>query len=167
MRHRVKGKKLNRNASHRRAMFRNLVLGLLSKYDADGANGGRIVTTLPKAKAVRPIVDKLVTLGKRAAVLLASVPIIPDRGSPEWQKWRASPDWHVWAKAVAPAVCMRRRAFSLLRSDRAVRVLFDDVALHFVDRLGGYTRVVRLPSYRVGDSSRLAVLEFAIGSRRV
>lgn len=167
MRHRVKGKKLNRNASHRRAMFRNMVLGLLAKCEADGVDGCRIVTTLPKAKAVRGVVERLITFGKRASLLMASVPPVPDRNSVEWKSWRDSPEWQLWAKAVAPAVCMRRRAFSFLRSDRAVRVLFDVVASQFADRLGGYTRVIRLPSYRVGDSSRLAILELAVGSRRV
>lgn len=167
MRHRVKGKKLNRNASHRRAMFRNLVLGLLARCEASGVENCRIVTTLPKAKAVRGFVDRLITLAKRASLLVASAPPVPDRGSAEWKAWRASPEWQSWAKAVAPAVCIRRRAFSFLRSDKAVRVLFDVVASQFTDRLGGYTRVVRLPSYRVGDSSRLAILELTVGSRRV
>ena len=167
MRHRVKGKKLNRNASHRKAMFRNMVLGLLAKCDTSGVDNCRIVTTLPKAKAVRGIVERLITFGKRASLLVASAPLVPDRGSPEWKAWRASPEWRLWAQAVAPAVCMRRRAFSFLRSDKAVRVVFDVVAAQFTDRPGGYTRVVRLPTYRVGDSTRLAILELSVASRRV
>lgn len=57
MRHRKAGRKLNRTSSHRIAMFRNMSAALL-KHE-------QIVTTLPKAKELRPIVEKLITLGKR------------------------------------------------------------------------------------------------------
>jgi len=57
MRHRKAGKKLNRTREHRRALFRNLVTALLEKE--------RIETTLAKAKAIRPLAEKMITLGKR------------------------------------------------------------------------------------------------------
>ncbi|MFV2093141.1 MAG: 50S ribosomal protein L17 [Hyphomicrobiales bacterium] len=57
MRHRKSGRKLNRTASHRKAMFANMAVGLI-KHE-------QIITTLPKAKELRPVVEKLVTLGKR------------------------------------------------------------------------------------------------------
>ena len=57
MRHKMAGRKLGRSPSHRRAMLRNLVTSLLEHE--------RLVTTLPKAKAVRPIAEKMITLGKR------------------------------------------------------------------------------------------------------
>src|SRR6218665_187676 len=57
MRHQNSGRKLNRTASHRKAMFSNLAVSLITHE--------QIVTTLPKAKEIRPIVEKLVTLGKR------------------------------------------------------------------------------------------------------
>lgn len=57
MRHRLSGRKLNRTSAHRTAMFRNMAAALI-KHE-------QITTTLPKAKELRPIVDKLVTLGKR------------------------------------------------------------------------------------------------------
>lgn len=57
MRHGIKGRKLNRTSSHRRALFANLAAALI-KHE-------QIKTTLPKAKEIRPIVEKLVTLGKR------------------------------------------------------------------------------------------------------
>ncbi len=57
MRHRLKGRKLNRTASHRKAMFANMAAALIEHE--------QIVTTLPKAKELRGIVDKLITLGKR------------------------------------------------------------------------------------------------------
>ncbi len=57
MRHAKAGRKLNRTASHRKAMFTNMAASLITHE--------QIVTTLPKAKEIRPIVEKLVTLGKR------------------------------------------------------------------------------------------------------
>ena len=57
MRHRMSGRKLNRTSSHRKAMFANMAVALL-KHE-------QIKTTLPKAKELGPIVDKLITLGKR------------------------------------------------------------------------------------------------------
>ncbi|KQS63325.1 50S ribosomal protein L17 [Rhizobium sp. Leaf371] len=57
MRHQKAGRKLNRTASHRKAMFANMAASLIQHE--------QIITTLPKAKEIRPIVEKLVTLGKR------------------------------------------------------------------------------------------------------
>ena len=60
MRHRVRGRKLNRTSSHRKAMFANMAAALL-KHE-------QIKTTLPKAKDLRPVVDRLITLGKRGSL---------------------------------------------------------------------------------------------------
>ncbi|MBI1744984.1 MAG: 50S ribosomal protein L17 [Acidobacteria bacterium] len=60
MRHLVGRKKLGRTSEHRRALFRNMVTDLLDH--------GRIVTTLPKAKSIRPIAEKMITLGKRQSL---------------------------------------------------------------------------------------------------
>jgi large subunit ribosomal protein L17 len=74
MRHRVAGKKLGRNTEHRRALLRNLVTSLIMEE--------RIETTLPKAKTIRPHVDRMITLGKRGDVharrLAASYLMTPD-----------------------------------------------------------------------------------------
>lgn len=60
MRHRMKGRKLNRTSSHRKAMFMNMAQALV-KHE-------QIVTTLPKAKELKPIVEKLITLGKKGGL---------------------------------------------------------------------------------------------------
>jgi len=60
MRHGNKGRRFNRTASHRKAMFANLAQALITHE--------QIVTTLPKAKDLRPVVEKLVTLGKRGGL---------------------------------------------------------------------------------------------------
>ena len=57
MTHRLKGKKLNRTSSHRKALFKNMAQAII-KHE-------QIITTLPKAKTMKPIVDKLITLGKK------------------------------------------------------------------------------------------------------
>ncbi|MEX2642474.1 MAG: 50S ribosomal protein L17 [Acetobacterales bacterium] len=60
MRHRMHGRKLGRTTSHRRAMFRNMAAGVL-KHE-------QVTTTLPKAKEMRAVVDKMITLGKRGTL---------------------------------------------------------------------------------------------------
>jgi large subunit ribosomal protein L17 len=60
MRHRVAGRKLGRTTAHRKAMFRNMVTSFLDKE--------RIRTTLPKAKELRPIAERMITLGKRESL---------------------------------------------------------------------------------------------------
>lgn len=90
---------------------------------------GRIKTTLPKAKALRPFIEKIITLAKRA------------RG--------ASPE---------RALHFRRLAVSRVRDKDAVAVLFNERADEFVDRPGGYTRIYKLGA-RVGDAAEMAVIQ--------
>ena len=115
MRHRSAGRKLNRTSKHRQMLFRNLSQALI-KHE-------QIVTTLPKAKDLRPVVEKLVTLGKRGGL-------------------------HA-----------RRQAFAQLRDDKMVTKLFDVLAQRYVERAGGYTRVLKA-GFRYGDSAPMAVIEF-------
>ncbi|MEK6261553.1 MAG: L17 family ribosomal protein [Planctomycetota bacterium] len=168
MRHKRRGKKLNRNSSHRKAMLRNMAVSLIllarPTDDAGGAGHGRLITTVSKAKFLRPFVDRLVTLSKRAALAISKAPEVPKRGSVSWNEWRASQGWQDWVNIVSPAVTLRRRAFAMLRSDVAVSVLFDDLARRFESRNGGYVRVVRIAARRVGDSGQQALIEF-VGER--
>ena len=173
MRHRVRGRKLGRNASHRKAMFRNMATSLIRsvRVDEDDPNRprvpGRIVTTVAKAKELRPFVEKLVTLARRAAAHEAAAAdhaTEADRNTDEWKTWRQSDEWQKWANAVAPAVSLRRRAYSMLRDNEAVDILFDELAERFADRAGGYTRVVRLAKVRLGDAGQQALVEF-VGER--
>lgn len=115
MRHRISGRKLNRTREHRKAMFSNMAVALI-KHE-------QITTTLPKAKELRPIVEKLITLGKRGR--------LHDR----------------------------RRAHAILRDDATTSKLFDALADRYVDRNGGYTRVLKA-GYRYGDTAPMAVIEF-------
>ena len=60
MKHKIKGKKLNRSSSHRKALFKNMAQAII-KHE-------QIITTLPKAKTMKPIVDKLITLAKKGSL---------------------------------------------------------------------------------------------------
>ncbi|MEZ6045739.1 MAG: L17 family ribosomal protein [Planctomycetaceae bacterium] len=176
MRHRVRGRKLGRNASHRKAMFRNMAASLICtlRIDEEAENApkveGRIITTMPKAKELRPIVEKLITLAKKAKVHeqnAAQYATTAERNTEEWKKWRASEQWQKWAQAMAPAVALRRRAFAALRDDLAVDILFSELAERFADRPGGYTRIVRIAEVRLGDSGAQALIEFVGQNDRV
>ena len=186
MRHRRKGRVLGRSPSHRKAMLRNLVCSLiLTERDdmfyeglkqADGKTSvnpprkGRVVTTLHKAKEVRPLVEKCITIAKKAlpheekAEEFAST---ADRNTDEWRSWRNSEQWQKWCDARAPAVTARRRAFQILRDDEAVTILFEELAPRFADREGGYTRIMRLAKPRLGDAGIRAILEFVGENDRV
>lgn len=169
MRHRRRGRVLGRAPSHRKAMLRNLASALfLTERDAeDDENApkvkGRIVTTLAKAKEVRPLVEKCITLACRAldhADAAAEHGTDAPRNSDTWKRWRQGEDWRKWAAAIAPAVAARRRARQMLGDPSAVKVLFADVAPRFRNRKGGYTRVVKLAKPRLGDAGPRAILEF-------
>lgn len=173
MRHRVRGRKLGRNASHRRAMFRNMASSLIKtvRIDEDDPQqpkvAGRIVTTVPKAKELRPYVEKLITMACKAAkheAAAAEFGTDADPGSDAYQSWRKSDKWQQWSQRIAPAVALRRRASALLRDKEAVVILFSDLAERFDDRDGGYTRIVRLPKVRLGDAGEQALIEF-VGER--
>ena len=115
MRHQVAGRKLNRSASHRRALMKNLTISMIRH--------GRIKTTLPKAKELRSYVEKLVTIAKK------------------------------------DTLAARRQAFDWLRDKKLVSRLFTDYAKRYVDRSGGYTRIIKMGP-RLGDAAEMAIIEF-------
>ena len=170
MRHRRKGRVLGRSPSHQRALLRNLASALMltsKKVDADEPGAakvpGRIITTLAKAKEVRPLVERCVTIAKHgltAAGLARQFGTSAERDSAAWKQWRTSDQWQDWARAMAPAVKARRRVIQLLGDKKAARIVFEEVAPRFVDRPGGYTRILKLATPRLGDAGPRAILEF-------
>ena len=148
MRHRLAGKHLNRTAEHRISLFRNLSRALIT-HD-------RIVTTLPKAKALRPFVEKLITLAKKAAVVTAAAPA-DDKA------------------ARTLALHYRRQAMAILgpihgtgvydknddpvAKDTVLKKLFRDIGTRYVDRPGGYTRIIKQHYRRLGDGGTTAIIE--------
>lgn len=169
MRHRKRGRKLGRNPNHQRALLRALATALvLTERDAAGEpnapkHKGRIITTVQKAKEVRPLVERCVTIARRALPdLEAARRLEPqgDRHSEPWRAWRMSPQWSEWNQTIAPVVAARRRILRLLGNKQAVQILFDDIAPRMADRPGGYTRILRLAKPRLGDAGTRAMLEF-------
>ncbi|HBB73979.1 MAG TPA: 50S ribosomal protein L17 [Planctomycetaceae bacterium] len=173
MRHRRKGRVLGRSPSHQRALLRNLASALmLTEREAEPGEAGsprvsgRIVTTVAKAKEVRPLVERCITIARRGLVAEQRAKEFAsraERDSPEWKRWRESDTWRNWAQAMAPAVRARRRVVRLLGDKQAARIVFEKVAPRFVDRPGGYTRILKLATPRLGDAGPRAVLEFVGG----
>lgn len=192
MRHLRKGRRLGRSASHRKALFRNMASSLLLTERPDDVNEsyylysdylaadtpgtghntpkvkGRIVTTVQKAKELRPYVEKCITVAKKALPHLREAEKFATKAkpnTPEYKEWRESEQWQKWNAAMAPAVAARRRVVALLGNQRAVEILFDEVAPRFEDRDGGYTRILKLAKPRLGDAGIQAILEF-VGNDR-
>jgi len=152
-------------------MLRNLASALfLTERDADPDLDpnppkvkGRIVTTLHKAKEVRPLVEKCITLARRALPLQEAAGehgTDAERNTDAWREWRKSDKWRKWAQAMSPVVAARRRVIELLGDKQAARLCFEEIAPRFADRPGGYTRILRLSKPRLGDAGILAILEF-------
>lgn len=169
MRHRRKGRTLGRAPAHQRALKRNLASALLlterdaTEDDNAPAVPGRIVTTLQKAKEVRPLIERCITIARRALPAEREAEKFAtnaDRNTQAWKTWRQSEQWKKWAAARAPVVNAKRRCIRLLGDKKAVRILFDTVAPRFADRNGGYTRIMRLAKPRLGDAGARAILEF-------
>jgi large subunit ribosomal protein L17 len=176
MRHRRRGRTLGRSPSHRKALLKNLASALfLTERDATHDENapkvaGRITTTLHKAKEVRPLVEKCITIAKKslpASEAARKLETSAERGSDAWKKWRQSDQWREWADARAPVVTARRRVIQLIGDKQAAQILFDTVAERFVDRPGGYTRILKLATPRLGDAGKRAILEFVGKNDRV
>ena len=122
MRHSKRRHILGVSSSHRSAMLGNLSVALITH--------GRIKTTLAKAKALRPFIEKIITLAKKA-----------DQ-----------------ANDAARKLHFRRLAIARMRDKKAVAELFDDKVSEFSNRAGGYTRIYKL-GQRVGDAAEMGLIE--------
>ncbi len=176
MRHRKRGRHLSRTSSHRVALLRNLASALLlTEKDDDLMENkpktkGRIVTTLEKAKEVRPLIERCITIARRSMVAEESSKRLASsalKGSDAWKSWRNGPGWREWCTARAPVVNARRKVLQLLGNKEAAEILFKTVAPRMADRDGGYTRVLRLAMPRLGDAGTRAILEFVGKNDRV
>ncbi|MEM6553418.1 MAG: 50S ribosomal protein L17 [Planctomycetota bacterium] len=145
MRHRVYGRTLGRRTNHRISMFRNMAVSLFTH--------GQITTTVPKAKAVKPFVEKLITAAKKGD-LASRRRVIAQLGG----------DKIMVANDEDEAVNSLRNRYGEIsnqartKAPRVVKKLFDEIAPTFADRIGGYTRIVKLSQHRIGDGSDLCVL---------
>jgi large subunit ribosomal protein L17 len=133
MRHLKAGRKLGRNATHRLALYRNLTMALIRHE--------RIITTLEKAKGVRPFVEKLITLAKKGTLHARRLAVM-----------RMGP--------MADAVVRPPEKKDDEGDDRTViQKLFSDIGPRFKDRPGGYTRIIKRHQRRLGDGGKTAFLE--------
>lgn len=177
MRHRKRGRRLGRSAPHRKALLQSLAtaLFLTERVDTDLDENapkvkGRIITTLPKAKEARPLIERCIRIACKSLAdeeNAEQFATSADRGSDAWKTWRKSESWQKWCEARAPVVAARRRVFAMLRHREAVSILFETVAPRFVDRPGGYTRVLKLAKPRLGDAGARAILELVGTNDRV
>ena len=146
MRHLQKGRKLNRSPAHLLALKRNMAARLIAHE--------RIVTTVPKAKELRSFTEKLITIAKRGAAFLDQVGKDPAmRGN---------------------ALHCRRLLIARLGGKKTVIVkndeinvinkLLNDLGPRFISRQGGYTRIIKQTTRRLGDASPTAIIEL-IGSQ--
>jgi large subunit ribosomal protein L17 len=136
MRHRKAGYKLGRTSTHRKATLRNLAAGLFEH--------GQITTTVPKAKAMQPFVEKLITLAKRGDLHSRRLVLARLRDR---------------IMTGDESVLERNRYGELRRGPKLVKHLFEEVAPRFADRPGGYTRIVRLGKKRIGDKAELCIIQ--------
>lgn len=129
MRHRVTGRHLSRTGEHRLALRRNLTASLFEHET--------VSTTLEKAKEVRGFAEKLITLAKKGT--------LP-------------------ARRRAIAMLNNRAIYKEEDGDRVkkgtvIGKLFSDIAPRYLDRPGGYTRIIKLPKRRLGDAGQLVLLQ--------
>jgi len=114
MRHKFGHRKLNRTSEHRKALFKNMLNSLI-KYE-------QITTTLPKAKELKPQIDKVITIGKKNNLV------------------------------------SKKSLFSKLQSKESVNKLSKHLSQRYLNRKGGYSRVMR-SGFRYGDDAPMAVIE--------
>jgi large subunit ribosomal protein L17 len=127
MRHNVAHRKLGRVTEHRLALLRNQAIALLRHE--------KIETTMPKAKELRPFVERLITIARRGVAA---------------------------GDAAGKTLHARRMVLAELPDTEVVRKLFETLAPRFAERPGGYTRILRV-GYRRGDSAEVAHVEL-VGS---
>ena len=127
MRHNKRKHKLGVSGPHRVAMMGNLMTALITH--------GRIETTISKARALRPVIEKIITLAKKAEK----------------------------ANDAARKLHYRRLAIARVRDKNAVAKLFDELVSEFTDRNGGYTRIYKL-GQRIGDAAEMGLIEFVDGN---
>ena len=154
MRHLKAHRKLGRPTEHRISLLRNLATSLVNSRD------DRIVTTLPKAKELRPFIEKAITLSRRAASL--------EGNGSEVQgvhlRRQAASYFH--AGNFRRAITTRRGQIPPPRSAgvAALKRLFDELGERFKDRPGGYTRIIKM-GRRAGDGAELAIIELVDSAR--
>jgi large subunit ribosomal protein L17 len=157
MRHLKAHRKLGRTSEHRTSMLRNLATSLINSRDE------RIVTTLPKAKELRPFVERAITLSRQAQGL-------SNEGSEArvlHLRRQAAGFFHAGNVAATSLGSKRGQ----VRPERtagvaALKRLFGELGERYKDRPGGYTRILKL-GHREGDRAELAIIELVDNPREI
>lgn len=168
MRHRKAGYKLGRTTAHRASTLRNLAAGLFEH--------GQITTTIQRAKAVQPMVEKIVTLAKRGDIhsrRLVAAKLGRDRKAFEWlyigkhddeaqraQVKRVADRASAFFNIPDASTVEKDRYGDIRKAPRLVKHIFENIAPRYKDRAGGCTRIVKLGRFRVGDAGELCVIQF-------
>jgi len=154
MRHLKAHRKLGRTTEHRISMLRNLATSLINSRE------DRIVTTLPKAKELRPYVERAITLSRRAAALEG------ERAEVVSVHLRRQAASFFHAGNYRRAITTRRGQTPPPRTAgvAALARLFDELGERFKDRPGGYTRIIKM-GRRSGDGAELAIIELVDNAR--
>jgi len=129
MRHRIAGRQLNRTCQHRLALRRNLVASLFEHET--------ISTTLPKAKEVRGFAEKLITLARKGtlAARRRAIALLSDRA------------------------IFKQEDGEQVKAGTVIGKLFSELGPRYLDRPGGYTRIMRLAKRRLGDNGQVVLLQ--------
>jgi large subunit ribosomal protein L17 len=155
MRHLRAHRKLGRTTEHRMSMLRNMATSLINASDE------RIITTLPKAKELRPFVERVITLSRRAKSLQGEDTV----AKALHLRRQAANFFHAGNSQQAPSTGKRGGP----RAPRtagvaALKRLFDELGERYRDRPGGYTRIIKL-GRRDGDNAELAIIELVDNPR--
>jgi large subunit ribosomal protein L17 len=133
MRHLKKSRRFGRSPTHRKAMFSNMVTSLFLHE--------RLLTTLEKAKELRRLAEKLITLGKRGTLAARRT------------------------AAKRLQTTGRKEGKQFINEEKALRNLFETIAPRYADRPGGYTRIIRT-GHRHGDNAAMAFIELLPEERK-
>lgn len=149
MRHQKAHRKLGRTSEHRMSLLRNLAVSLINSREE------RIVTTLPKAKELRPFVERAITLSRKANNLEGD-----NTGPRALHLRRQAAGFFHAGNMQASALTGKRGQVRAPRTAgvAALKRLFDELGERYKDRPGGYTRIFKL-GRRAGDNAELAIIE--------
>ncbi len=134
MRHRVRGRRLGRDSAHRKALRRNMIADLIAHE--------RVITTEAKARMLRPAAERVITVAKRGLAKEDDAAV-------------------VHARRIAATKMARNRVVEDELGERTevntLQKLFDEIAPRYMDRPGGYTRIIKMPR-RPGDAAKMAMI---------
>jgi large subunit ribosomal protein L17 len=162
MRHRVAGRRLGRDTDHRKMLRRNLISELFRHE--------KIKTTEAKAKAIRSQAEKIITLARNRGDAIRLIELAEDGEGETLHRLltdaqanrllraaQTGDDTELEREANAIAVHARRLVARDITDREVLGKLFDDIAPRYVERPGGYTRIVKL-GYRKGDAAKVVML---------